>query len=158
LAIGHFILPTLFTTKRRSLMMSHVFLHTDGSCLGNPGPGGYAAILQMGQHEKVLTGSAAHTTNNRMELQAVITGLAALKRRCRVTVVTDSQYVATILTGGKAKANQDLVQQVRTLVAGHDVIVFVVAGHSGHALNERCDSLAVAAARRSQQEGQPCAR
>ena len=86
-------------------MLSDVFLYTDGSCLGNPGPGGYAAILQAGNHEKVLTGGEVHTTNNRMELKAVIVGLAALKRCCQVTVVTDSQYVATILNGGKAKAN-----------------------------------------------------
>ena len=89
--------------------MNQVFLYTDGSCKGNPGPGGYAAILQSGAHEKALTGNEAHATNNRMELQAVIAGLAALKRRCQVTVVTDSQYVATILNGGKARANRDLV-------------------------------------------------
>lgn len=127
--------------------MNQVFLYTDGSCRGNPGPGGYAAILQSGAHEKTLTGSEAHATNNRMELQAVIAGLSALKRRCQVTVVTDSQYVATILNGGKARANSDLVQQVRALAAGHHLCVQLVAGHSGHAMNERCDVLAQAAAR-----------
>lgn len=125
---------------------TQVFLYTDGSCKGNPGPGGYAAILQSGAHEKTLMGSEAHATNNRMELQAVIAGLAALKRRCQVTVVTDSQYVATILNGGKARANRDLVQQVRTLANEHRLRVKLVAGHSGHALNERCDTLARAQA------------
>ena len=125
---------------------TQVFLYTDGSCKGNPGPGGYAAILQSGAHEKTLTGREAHATNNRMELQAVIAGLAALKRCCQVTVVTDSQYVATILNGGRARANRDLVQQMRALAAGHHLHVQLVAGHSGHAMNERCDALAQAAA------------
>lgn len=126
---------------------TQVFLYTDGSCKGNPGPGGYAAILQSGTHEKALTGSEVHATNNRMELQAVIAGLAALKRRCQVTVVTDSQYIATILNGGKARANRDLVQQVRALAAGHHLCVQLVGGHSGHAMNERCDALARAQAK-----------
>ena len=103
--------------------------------------------MQSGAHEKTLTGSETHVTNNRMELQAVIAGLSALKRRCQVTVVTDSQYVATILNGGKARVNRDLVQQVRALAAGHHLRVQLVAGHSGHDLNERCDALAQAAAR-----------
>ena len=98
--------------------------------------------MQSGAHEKTLTGSETHVTNNRMELQAVIASLAALKRRCQVTVVTDSQYVATILNGGKARANRDLVQQVRALANEHCLRVQLVAGHSGHALNEHCDALA----------------
>ena len=89
--------------------LTQVSLFVDGSCLGNPGPGGWAAILQCGDHEKEVVGGANHTTNNRMELTAVIEGMKVLKRRCQVTVVTDSQYVATILNGGKAKANLDLV-------------------------------------------------
>lgn len=119
-----------------------VFLYTDGSCRGNPGPGGYAAILQFGAHEKTVSGSEAYSTNNRMELQAVIAGLAALKRRCQVTVVTDSQYVATILNNGKAKANLDLVAQLRSLAVRHQLDVQLVPGHSGHAMNNRCDALA----------------
>ncbi len=126
---------------------TQVFLYTDGACKGNPGPGGYAAILQSGTHEKTLTGSGVHATNNRMELQAFIAGLAVLKRRCQVTVVTDSQYVATILNGGKARAHRDLVQQVRALGAGLHLRMQLVAGHSGHAMNERCDALAWAAVR-----------
>ena len=111
--------------------MNQVFLYTDGSCKGNPGPGGYAAILQSGAHEKTFTGSEAQATNNRMELQAVIAGLSALKRRCQVP----------------DRANRDLVQQVRALQSGHHLRVQLVAGHSGHAMNERCDALAQAAAR-----------
>jgi ribonuclease HI len=132
--------------------MFPVFLYTDGSCLGNPGPGGYAAILQGNGRQRELVGSDAHTTNNRMELMAVITGLQALTRRCRVTVVTDSHYVTTILNGnGRAKANLDLVAQLRQVADQHDVTVQHVNGHSGHGLNERCDQLATAAAK-SQRE------
>ena len=127
--------------------MFQVTLYTDGSCLGNPGPGGYAAVLHCNGRTKEITGSANHTTNNRMELQAVIAGLQALKRRCQVTVVTDSQYVATILTNGRAKANLDLVQELRQLARQHDITVQQVRGHSGHAMNERCDQLAAAVAR-----------
>ena len=160
----------------------HVFLYSDGSCLGNPGPGGYVVILQCNghsdkvclesaerlsaDHTKEITGSADYTTNNRMELQAVIAGLQALKRRCQVTLVTDSQYVVTILSGGKAKANLDLVQQVRQLSRQHDITVQQVRGHSSHtsaepvpslsrysaqAMNERCDQLAKAASRQRKQ-------
>ncbi len=156
----------------------HVFLYSDGSCKGNPGPGGYAAILQCNGHfdklsagyTKEITGSSDHTTNNRMELQAVIAGLQALNRRCPVTVVTDSQYVVTILKNGRAKANLDLVQQVRQLACQHDITVQQVRGHSGHtsagsaqAMNERCDRLARAEANQRQQavtrrrEVVPCA-
>jgi ribonuclease HI len=137
--------------------MTQVFLYTDGSCKGNPGPGGYAAILQAGSHERVLTGGAAHTTNNRMELTAVIAGLQALKRRCQVTVITDSQYVVTILAGGRAKANHDLVEQVYRLLTQHTIAVQQVRGHQGHPLNERADALAQTAAR-SYQEGGVCVR
>lgn len=126
--------------------LAQVSLFVDGSCLGNPGPGGWAAILQCGDHEKELVGGADHTTNNRMELTAVIEGLKALKRRCQVRIVTDSQYVATLLNGGKAKANLELVQQLRQLATQHDVTVEQIRGHSGHAQNERCDRLATAAA------------
>lgn len=123
-------------------MSNQVLLYTDGSCLGNPGPGGWSAILQCGEHEKELVGGADHTTNNRMELTAVLEGLKALTRRCQVTVVTDSQYVTTILNGGKAKANQDLVQQVRVQARRHQVTVQQVRGHSGHEMNELADQLA----------------
>lgn len=131
--------------------MFQVTLYTDGSCLGNPGPGGYAAVLSCNGRAKEITGGANHTTNNRMELQAVIAGLQALKRHCQVTVVTDSQYVVTILNNGRAKANLDLVQQVRQLACWHDITVQQVRGHSGHKMNERCDQLATALARQRHQ-------
>ena len=129
-------------------MTTEVSLFVDGSCRGNPGPGGCCAILQAGGREKALVDGADATTNNRMELTAVLTGLQALKRPCAVTVVTDSQYVAAILRGGQAKANRDLVRQVHAAAARHTVTVQWVAGHSGHALNERCDRLARAEATR----------
>ena len=131
--------------------MFQVTLYTDGSCLGNPGPGGYAAVLSCNGRTKEIIGGEAHTTNNQMELQAVIAGLRALKRRCQVTVVTDSQYVVTILNNGRAKANLDLVQQVRQLACQHDVTVQQVRGHSGHEMNERADRLANAEASQRQQ-------
>jgi ribonuclease HI len=138
-------------------MEIQVYLYTDGACKGNPGPGGYAAILKCNGRTRELTGGAARTTNNRMELQAVIAGLRVLNRRCQVTVVTDSQYVATILNDGKARANLDLVQQVRQLVRQHDVTVETVPGHSGHPLNERADALAQQEAWQWMQGGVPCA-
>ncbi|MBK8989636.1 MAG: ribonuclease HI [Chloroflexi bacterium] len=138
------------------MAMTAVSLFVDGSCRGNPGPGGYCAIMQAGSQEKVLVDGADETTNNRMELTAVLAGLEALKRPCAVTVYTDSQYAANILkactersrSGGKAKANLDLVQRVRLAAARHTVTVQWVAGHSGHGLNERCDRLAYAEATR----------
>ena len=120
----------------------------DGSCSGNPGPGGWAAILLHGEAEKVITGGAAMTTNNRMELTAVIAGLRALKRPCEVVVVTDSEYVRLALTDGVMRANGDLVTEARRLAAGHVVEVQRVTGHAGHALNERADRLAVEARKR----------
>ena len=120
----------------------------DGSCSGNPGPGGWAAILLHGEVEKVISGGAAMTTNNRMELTAVVAALRALKRPCEVVVVTDSEYVRLALTDGKMKANGDLVEEARRLAAGHTIEVQRVSGHAGHLLNERADRLAVAARRR----------
>lgn len=134
--------------------MTHqlVILTVDGSCRGNPGPGGYAAILQYHKpnqaraHERELVGGVAHTTNNRMELTAVLTGLQALKRPCHVQLITDSCYVQGVLNGNKAKANRDLVQAVRKAAAQHTLTIEHVAGHSGHPLNERCHRLAFAQA------------
>jgi ribonuclease HI len=132
-----------------------VTLFTDGACKGNPGPGGYAAIIQDGRQEKVITGGESHTTNNRMELMAVIAGLGALDCRRTVMVITDSRYVVSILRDGRARANLDLVQQVRQLAGRHKVTVEHVPGHSGpasagsaQAMNERCDRLASAEAER----------
>lgn len=129
---------------------------TDGACRGNPGPGGWGAILRSKGREKTLYGGEQNTTNNRMELTAAIRGLEALKRPCHVRIVTDSQYVKNGITqwisgwkqrgwrtaGKKPVANVDLWQQLDTLVQKHDVVWTWVRGHSGHADNERADALA----------------
>ncbi len=133
-----------------------VTLFTDGACKGNPGPGGWGALLRYGNAEKELFGGAAETTNNRMELQAVIEGLNALKRPTPVQIVTDSQYVKNGMTqwianwkrngwktaAGKPVKNADLWQQLDALVANHQVSWKWVKGHSGHVENERADALA----------------
>ncbi|MBO5928470.1 MAG: ribonuclease HI [Clostridia bacterium] len=139
--------------------MKHVELFTDGACSGNPGAGGWAAILRYGQHEKELSGGEAQTTNNRMELTAVIRGLAALNERCSVLITTDSQYVVNGIEKGwaaswkrngwrkadkKPALNADLWDTLLNLLALHDVKFHWVHGHQGHPENERCDALAVA--------------
>lgn len=138
-----------------------VTIYTDGSCLGNPGPGGYAAILLAGQHRKELSKGFSGTTNNRMELMAAIAGLEALKVKSAVELVTDSQYVKKAFTdrwlagwkknGWKTAAkqpvkNQDLWKRLDALISRHEVTWRWVRGHSGHPENERCDVLARAAA------------
>jgi ribonuclease HI len=138
-----------------------VSLYTDGSSLGNPGPGGWAAILRWNGHEKVISGGFSTTTNNRMEILAVVEGLALLKRRCSVDVYTDSRYVRDAVekgwlagwqrkgwktAGKKSVKNQDLWLRLIPLLQTHDVRLHWVAGHSGHPENERCDELAKAAA------------
>jgi len=142
-----------------------VQLFTDGACKGNPGPGGWGCILRhpASTTEKEFSGGQAETTNNQMELQAVIQGLEQLQRRSRVEVVTDSKYVAdgcqSWVAGWKRNGwrrkqgkkflpvkNVELWQQLDALVQEHDVKFTVVKGHTGHAENERCDELAVAAA------------
>ncbi|MGB0356832.1 MAG: ribonuclease HI [Cytophagales bacterium] len=128
-------------------------LYTDGSSRGNPGPGGYAAILTHAGREKVLVGGYRHTTNNRMELLAVIIGLEALKGAPhRVEVYTDSRYVVNPIQKGwlakwravdfKKKKNSDLWRRFMRVYAQHDVTMRWVQGHAGHAMNERCDTLA----------------
>jgi ribonuclease HI len=135
--------------------LPQVSLFVDGSCLGNPGVGGWAAILEYNGRSRELVGSESLTTNNQMELTAVREGLKVLKRACQVRVVTDSQYVANVLSGCQTKANRELVQAVRQLASQHQLLVQVVRGHSGHApagsaqaMNERCDRLAYQEARR----------
>jgi len=133
----------------------HVEMYTDGACSGNPGPGGWGTIMRWNGHEKELSGGERETTNNRMELMAVIKGLEALSRRCRVELYTDSQYVQKGVTewmaGWKRKGwpdrikNQDLWQELDALIAKHDVKMHWVRGHDGHPENERADALARAA-------------
>lgn len=135
-----------------------VEIFTDGACSGNPGPGGWAAILRSGAHEKELSGGAASTTNNRMELTAAIRGLEALKKVSDVTMYTDSRYVMDGLTlwlprwkrngwrrGKQPLKNEDLWRALDAAAARHHVRWKWVAGHSGHAENERADALARAA-------------
>jgi ribonuclease HI len=136
-----------------------VELWTDGACSGNPGPGGWAAILRYRGHERVLSGGEPLTTNNRMELQGVIEGLRALTRPSRVLIVTDSAYLERAFTDGwltrwkrngwrtsakKPVANQDLWIALDEAAAPHTIRFRRVAGHAGIELNERADQLAVA--------------
>ncbi len=136
--------------------MDTIQIYTDGACKGNPGPGGWGALLVAGANEKELYGGQANTTNNRMELMAVIEALAALKRPCHVVIHTDSQYVLKGITewmpGWKAKGwktaarapvkNVDLWQALDAATAKHQIEWRWVKGHSGHAGNERADLLA----------------
>ena len=136
--------------------MTHVEIYTDGACRGNPGPGGWAALLVAGKERKEVLGSEALTTNNRMELMAAIGGLGALKRRCAVKLYTDSKYVLQGITewlpnwkarGWRTAArepvkNQDLWQLLDAAVSGQDIEWHWVKGHSGHEGNEYVDQLA----------------
>lgn len=148
-------------------MKKTVELYTDGACSGNPGPGGWGAILRFGAHEKELSGGEANTTNNRMELTAVIEGLRALKEPCSVRLTTDSRYVADGIGKGwaenwrkngwrkadkKPALNPDLWEQLLLLCATHAVEICWIKGHAGHPENERCDALAVAASQRIKNE------
>lgn len=141
--------------------LPRVTIYTDGSCLGNPGPGGYGAVLLSGPHRLELSAGFSGTTNNRMEIMAVIAGLSALKARSAVEVVTDSQYVKKAFTdrwlagwqknGWKTAAkqpvkNQDLWKRLLPLIEAHQVTWRWVRGHSGTPENERCDVLARTAA------------
>ncbi len=137
-----------------------VYIFSDGACSGNPGPGGYGVILRYKDKETELSGGEAHTTNNRMELMGVITGLEALKYPCNVIVQTDSRYVVDGIEKGWAKSwkahnwiksdkkpalNPDLWGRLLDLLDMHDVKFTWIKGHAGHPENERCDALAVAA-------------
>ena len=141
--------------------MKKVKLITDGACLGNPGPGGWACILRYNAHEREMSGSSRHTTNNRMELTAAIEGLKALTEPCEVEIVTDSEYLKNGITnwihgwkrnGWKTAAkkpvvNQDLWQQLDAQNARHETIWTWTKGHASHEDNNRCDELATQAAR-----------
>jgi ribonuclease HI len=141
--------------------MKQVHLITDGACLGNPGPGGWAYILRFGEHTREMSGSEKHTTNNRMELTAAIEGLRSLKHPCKVEVITDSEYLKNGITtwihgwkrnGWKTAAkkpvvNQDLWMALEQATQGHDIQWTWTKGHAAHEDNNRCDELATAAAR-----------
>lgn len=139
--------------------MKKVEIFTDGACSGNPGPGGWGAILRYNTIEKEISGGASQTTNNRMEITAVIEALALLKESCEVILYSDSQYVCNALTKGWAKKwkannwmrnknepalNSELWERLLGLYDKHKVTVIWVKGHAGHPENERCDRLAVA--------------
>lgn len=149
--------------KTRSIMkektdMKEIEIFTDGACSGNPGPGGYGVILRYKGVTKELSGGAAETTNNRMELTAVITGLSALKEPCCVKLYSDSKYIIDAVTKGwaakwqangwikadkKPALNSDLWEKLLALLEIHKVEFIWVKGHAGHPENERCDELAV---------------
>lgn len=141
--------------------MKKIRLITDGACSGNPGPGGWAAILRFNEHKKELWGSEPHTTNNRMEIMAALEGLRALSEGCEVEVVTDSQYLKNGITtwihawkrkgwmtaAKKPVVNQDLWEALDDEAARHKTIWTWTRGHSDHEENNRCDELATRAAR-----------
>ncbi|MFD2115371.1 ribonuclease HI [Paenibacillus yanchengensis] len=137
--------------------MKEVELYTDGACSGNPGPGGYGAILFYGDHQKEISGGEKMTTNNRMEIQAVIAGLSTLKEPCKVNIYSDSAYVVNCFKNGwihnwlkngwrnskKAPVeNQDLWKELWELMQMHEVTYIKVKGHSDNKWNNRCDELA----------------
>lgn len=139
--------------------MKQVELYTDGACSGNPGPGGYGAILVFGGKERELSGGEKETTNNRMELMAAIVGLEALKEPCRVVLTSDSRYLVDAVekkwlenwvkrgwkkADGKPALNVDLWQRLLVQLERHDVSLVWIKGHAGHPYNERCDELATA--------------
>ena len=143
-----------------------VNIYTDGACSGNPGPGGWGTILDYKGRQKELSGGERKTTNNRMELTAVIEGLKALKEKCIVTVITDSKYVSDGINLGWAKSwkannwrkkdkkpalNPELWDELLSLIDSHVVTVKWIKGHAGHPENERCDKLAVAQSQKFQQ-------
>jgi len=142
--------------------MKFVEIYTDGACSGNPGPGGYGTILRFNGKEKELSEGFKETTNNRMELKAVLAGLAALKEKCEVKIYSDSKYIVDAINKGWLKKwkkngwvrgkkdelkNKDLWKEADSLLSQHDVTIEWVKGHSGHEENERCDQLAVNASK-----------
>lgn len=142
--------------------LKQVTIYTDGACIGNPGPGGYGTVLLYGEHRRELSGGYRLTTNNRMEMMAAIVGLQALKAKCAVTIYSDSKYVVDAIMKGwavrwrakgwkrtqtKSPVNTDLWQQLLGLCEHHQVEFRWVKGHSGNVENERCDRLAVEAAK-----------
>ena len=147
--------------------MKDVLIHTDGACLGNPGPGGWAALLRYGSRERALSGGEAQSTNNRMELMAAIVALETLTEACAVTLITDSQYVRQGITewmpgwvrrgwktaGGDAVKNRDLWERLHAATQRHRIDWRWVKGHSGDPDNERVDTLARAEAQKFRSAG-----
>ena len=144
--------------------MKKVEIFTDGACKYNPGPGGWGAILRYQGHEKEISGFEAQTTNNRMEISAVLEALKLLKEPCEVTLYSDSQYVCNAISKGWAKkwkannwmrtkkdpaVNADLWEELLAVADKHKLNIVWVKGHAGHSENERCDKLAVAAAEKA---------
>ncbi len=155
--------------KERPAPPASVIVYTDGACSGNPGPGGWAAILRYGPHEKVLQGGASLTTNNRMELRAVIAALRTLTRPCQIQIYTDSEYLRRGVTEWLGRwrrtgwltskrqpvKNQDLWRDLYAAMQPHKVTWQWVRGHAGNELNERADRLAVSAMNTTGLHGQP---
>ena len=148
--------------------MKHVDIFTDGACSGNPGPGGWGSILRYGKIEKEICGGSAETTNNRMELTAVIEALQQLREPCSVTLYTDSQYVVNGITKGWAKnwrrngwrkpdkkpaLNAELWSRLLDLLDMHEVDFVWLRGHAGHPENERCDKMAVEQSKKFKGDG-----
>ncbi len=142
------------------MQMKEVIIYTDGACSGNPGPGGYGVVLLYQKQKRELSEGFRHTTNNRMELRAVIAGLEALKEKCNVTLYSDSKYIIDAINLGWARRwqannwrknkkesalNTDLWKRVLELCDHHEVNFIWTQGHAGNKYNERCDQLAVAA-------------
>ncbi len=140
-----------------------VKIYTDGACSGNPGPGGWGAILISGRHEKVISGGEAQTTNNRMEMRAVVEALKSLKKPCDVEIYSDSALIINAMNKGwidnwqqkgwkkadkKPVENKELWQEMLEAMKSHSVKWIKVKGHSGHPLNERVDSIAVEASQK----------
>lgn len=147
--------------------MKDVKVYTDGACSGNPGPGGWCAVLVYRGREKTVSGAEKLTTNNRMELSAVIAALSLLKEPCRVHLVSDSRYVVDAVekgwlegwkkknwkrADGKDVQNPELWQALEPLLCRHEVTFEWIKGHAGHPYNERCDAVAVECARRIAEE------
>lgn len=145
---------------KRGFSLKTINIYTDGACSGNPGPGGWGTILKYNDSTKELSGGDPDTTNNRMEMTAVIKGLEALKEPCKVTVTSDSKYIVDAVEKGwaigwkqrgwkkadrKPALNSDLWEVLLSLLEKHDVTFNWIKGHNGHEENERCDELAVAA-------------
>jgi len=144
------------------MALKQVTIYTDGACLGNPGPGGYGVVLLYGEHRREISGGFRRSTNNRMEILAAIAGMRALKEKCRVLLYSDSQYLVNAIDQGWAERwrangwrrnksdkalNPDLWAELLKLVEANKVEFRWIRGHAGHPENERCDQLAMEAAR-----------